>query len=95
MSTSFKGWFKRAEGKLPKPISSKLARKNLSKQLKANQLANRYIHIMDDDMFNTISQMIKSDDSSNRRMARDIILRSKLNKEQIDYFVTNYFWNLI
>ena len=95
MSTSFKGWFQRAEGKLPRPISSKLARKNLSKRLKANQQAGRYIHIMDDDMFNTVSQMIKSDDPTNRRMAKDIVLRSKLSKEQMDYFVTNYFWNLI
>ena len=95
MSTSFKGWFKKDTVDAVKPIASKLVRKNLSKRLKANQQAGRYIHIMDDDMFNTISQMIKSDDSSNRRMARDIILRSKLNKEQLDYFVTNYFWNLV
>lgn len=95
MSTPFKGWFEVTAGKEPKPVSSKLARKNLSKRLKANQQAGRYIHIMDEDMFNTVSQMIKSDDSTNRRMARDIVLRSKLSKEQMDYFVTNYFWNLI
>lgn len=95
MSIPFKGWFRKETDQLPKPIASKLARKKLSKLLKANQQAGRYIHIMDDDMFSTVSQMIKSDDSTNRRMAKDIILRSKLSKEQLDYFVTNYFWNLI
>lgn len=95
MSIPFQGWFKKETVDAVKPIASKLARKKLSKLLKANQQSNRYIHIMDGDMFNTVSQMIKSDDSTNRRMAKDIILRSKMNKEQIDYFVTNYFWNLI
>lgn len=95
MSIPFKGWFRKEIDQFPKPIASKLARKKLSKLLKANQQAGRYIHIMDDDMFSTVNQMIKSDDSTNRRMAKDIILRSKLSKEQLDYFVTNYFWNLI
>jgi len=93
MSTSFQGWFKQ-ESK-PKPISSKLIRKNLSKKLRANQQSGRYIHIMDNDMFNTIKQMFKSEDSSNRQMAKDIVWNSMLSEEQINYFITYHTYNLI
>lgn len=95
MSTSFQGWFDVTKRKEPKLISSKLIRKNLSKKLRANQQSGRYIHIMDNDMFNTIKQMFKSEDSSNRQMAKDIVWNSMLSEEQINYFITYHTYNLI
>ena len=95
MSTSFKGWFQRAEGKLPKPTSSKLLRKGLSKRLKANQQSGRYIHIMDNDMFDTIQHMFKSKNINDKRMAKSIVWNSKLNEEQINYFVTYHPYSLL
>ena len=95
MSIPFKGWFRKDTVDAVKPVASKLLRKNISKRLKANQQAGRYIHIMDDDMFSTVSQMIKSDDSTNREMAKDIIWKSKLSEEQMDYFINKHFWNLV
>ena len=92
---SFQGWFQRVEGKLPKPTSSKLIRKGLSKKLKANQQSGRYIHIMDNDMFNTVQQMFKSEDSSNKQMAKDIVWNSMLSEEQMNYFITYHTYNLI
>ena len=94
-NTSFQGWFRKDIQQQPKPVSSKTARKGLSKRLKANQLSNRYIHIMDGDMFDTIKQMLKSEDPASKLMAKDIVLRSRLSEEQINYFVTKHLYNLI
>ena len=94
-NTSFQGWFRKDIQQQPKPVSSKTARKGLSKRLKANQLSNRYIHIMDGDMFDTIKQMFKSEDPASRLMAKDIVLKSRLSEEQINYFVTKHLYNLI
>lgn len=90
---SFQGWFKR-DTQPPKFISSKLVRKNLSKRLKANQLSNRYIHIMDENMFDTIKQMFNSEDPASKLMAKDIVLKSRLSEEQINYFVTKHLYSL-
>ena len=94
-NTSFQGWFRKDIQQQPKPVSSKTARKGLSKRLKANQLSNRYIHIMDGDMFDTIKQMFNSEDPASKLMAKDIVLKSRLNEEQINYFVTKHLYNLI
>lgn len=91
---SFQGWFKR-DIQSPKPMSSKLVRKNLSKRLKANQLSNRYTHIMDNDMFDTVQQMFKSEDKTNNQMAKDIVWNSRLSEEQMNYFITHHPYNLI
>ena len=93
--TSFQGWFRKDIQQQPKPVSSKTARKGLSKRLKANQLSNRYVHIMDGDMFDTIKQMFGSEDPASRLMVKDIVLKSRLNEEQINYFVTKHLYNLI
>ena len=95
-NTSFQGWGGFIKGsQQPKPMSIKTTRKGLNKRLKANQLSNRYIHIMDEDMLNTIKQMFGSEDPANRLMAKDIVLKSRLTKEQIDYFVTKHLYSLI
>ena len=94
-NTSFQGWFRKDIQQQPKPVSSKTARKGLSKRLKANQLSNRYIHIMDGDMFDTIKQMFNSEDPASKLMAKDIVLKSRLNEEQINYFVTKHLYSLI
>ena len=93
-NVSFQGWFKR-DTQPPKPMSSKLVRKNLSKRLKANQLSNRYIHIMDENMFDTIKQMFGSEDKASKQLAKDIVWNSRLSEEQINYFVTKHLYNLI
>lgn len=83
---SFPGWFKK-EISVPKYTATKLVRKNLSKRLRANQYPGRYIHIMDEDMFNSVKQMIESDDLTNIEMAKDIIFKSKMCEDYINYFV--------
>ncbi len=65
-------------------MSDKRMRKTLSKKLNALQTnPSRWIHEMDDDMLESISEMLKSDDNTNVNMAKDIIFKSKLNYNQI------------
>jgi len=46
-------------------------------------------------MFNTVQQMFKSEDSSNKQMAKDIVWNSMLSEEQMNYFITYHTYNLI
>ena len=90
----FKNWFKSIDVTTPiKLIKSSTARKQVSKRLKANQQAGRFIHIMDDDMFNTVKMMIESNDETNKQMATDIVFKSKMNQKQIDYFVDKWCYH--
>lgn len=89
----FKNWFRSSEATPVKLIKSSAARKQLSKRLKANQQAGRYIHIMDDDMFNTVKMMIGSNDETNKQMATDIVLKSRMTEEQINYFVDKWCYH--
>lgn len=93
---SFQGWFEvKKEISVPQYTASKLIRKNLSKRLRANQLSGRYIHIMDNDMFDSVKQMFKSKGPTDKQMAKDIVWSSKLTKEQIDYFITYHYLTLV
>jgi hypothetical protein len=76
-------------------MSDKRMRKTLSKKLNALQTnPSRWIHEMDDDMLESISEMLKSDDNTNVNMAKDIIFKSKLNYNQIRYLVNNFLYIL-
>ena len=90
----FKNWFKSTDATPTKLIATSTARKQVSKRLKTNQQAGRYIHIMDDDMFNTVRMMIESNDETNKQMATDIILKSKMSEKQIDYFINKWCYHL-
>jgi len=76
-------------------MGDKRMRKTLSKKLNALQTnPSRWIHEMDDDMLESISEMLKSDDNTNINMAKDIIFKSKLNYNQIRYLVNNFLYKL-
>ncbi len=76
-------------------MSDRRMRKTLSKKLNALQTnPSRWIHEMDDDMLESISEMLKSDDNTNINMAKDIIFKSKLNYNQIRYLVNNFLYKL-
>jgi hypothetical protein len=76
-------------------MSDKRMRKTLSKKLNALQTnPSRWIHEMDDDMLESISEMLKSDDNTNINMAKDIVFKSKLNYNQIRYLVNNFLYKL-
>ena len=76
-------------------MSDRRMRKTLSKKLNALQTnPSRWIHEMDDDMLESISEMLKSDDNTNVNMAKDIIFKSKLNYNQIRYLVNNFLYKL-
>lgn len=75
--------------------SDKTARKLLSKKLNAIQThPSRWIHEMDDEMLESISMMLKSEDETNINMAKDIVFKSKLNYNQIRYLVNNFLYKL-
>lgn len=75
--------------------SDKTARKLLSKKLNAIQThPTKWIHEMDDDMLESISMMLKSEDATNISMAKDIVFKSKLNYNQIRYLVSNFLYVL-
>lgn len=75
--------------------SDKTARKLLSKKLNAIQThPSRWVHEMDDEMLESISMMLKSEDVTNRNMAKDIVFKSKLNYNQIRYLVNNFLYVL-
>jgi hypothetical protein len=76
-------------------MGDKRMRKTLSKKLNALQTnPSRWIHEMDDDMLESISEMLKSDDNTNINMAKDIVFKSKLNYNQIRYLVNNFLYKL-
>lgn len=77
-----------------KIIKESTAKKQVNKRLTANQQAGRYIHVMDDDMFNSVKLMIESEDETNKQMAIDIVLKSRMSKEHIDYFVSKHSQSL-
>ncbi len=75
--------------------TDKTSRKLLSKKLNAIQThPSRWIHEMDDEMLESISMMLKSDDITNVSMAKDIVFKSKLNYNQIRYLVSNFLYVL-
>jgi hypothetical protein len=76
-------------------MGDKRMRKTLSKKLNALQTnPSRWIHEMDDDMLESISEMLKSDDNTNVNMAKDIVFKSKLNYNQIRYLINNFLYKL-
>lgn len=83
----------------PNWIQSELKkrRKDLSKKLNAIQThPSRWIHEMDDDMFNSICEMLKSRTDTDIEMARDIIFKSKMSYKQIQSFTSDeYLCNTI
>jgi hypothetical protein len=68
----------------------KRKRKQLSKRLRALQQPDRHVHVMDDEMFESIKSMLESTDIEDKKLAREIILKSKLTPGQISYFINNY-----
>ena len=76
-------------------MSDRRLRKTLSKKLNALQTnPSRWIHEMDDDMLESIGEMLKSNDNTNINMAKDIVFKSKLNYNQIRYLVNNFLYIL-
>jgi hypothetical protein len=71
--------------------SIKKQRKKLSKQLRSIQAPGRYIHVMDDDMFNTVIQMLESKTDTDIQMARDIILNSKMKEHHMNLFISRHY----
>jgi len=70
--------------------SIKKQRKKLSKQLRSIQSPGRYVHIMDDDMFNTVIQMLESKTDTDIQMARDIILNSKMKEHHMNLLIARH-----
>ena len=68
--------------------SLKKKRKKLSKRLRANTLNK--IHTIDDEMFENIKQMFNSIDRKDKVLAHDIVLNSRLNLSQVNYFINNH-----
>ena len=68
----------------------KKLRKQAKKKLLSNQQPGRYVHIMDDEMFDSICGMLKSEDRRDKVMAHDIILSSKMSIDHMNYFIHNY-----
>ena len=68
----------------------KKQRKKLSKKLRSIQTPGRYIHVMDDDMFTTVVQMLESKTDTDIQMARDIILNSKMKEHYMNLFISRH-----
>lgn len=68
----------------------KKQRKKLSKKLRSIQAPGRYIHVMDDDMFNTVVQMLESKTDTDIQMARDIIFNSKMKEHHMNLFIARH-----
>jgi len=69
----------------------KKQRKKLSKKLRSIQTPGRYIHVMDDDMFNTVIQMLESKTDTDIQMAKDIILNSKMKEHHMDILISRHY----
>jgi len=69
----------------------KKQRKKLSKKLRSIQVPGRYIHVMDDEMFDTVNQMLESKTDTDIQMARDIILNSKMKEHHMNLFISRYY----
>jgi len=68
-------------------------RKQLNKKLKAIQdKPSECIHEMDDVMFNSVCQMLKSETTTDIEMAIDIIMHSKMSLTQIHSFTNNEYY---
>jgi len=68
----------------------KKERKKLSKKLRAQQQPGRHVHEVDDEMFENLCSMLDSVDEDNVTLAKDILLKSKLNEKHITHLVHNY-----
>lgn len=65
-------------------------RKKAKKKLSAIQQPGRWSHDMDEDMFDSICEMLTSQDRRDKVMALDIILSSKMVLRHMDYFTQNH-----
>jgi hypothetical protein len=66
----------------------KKQRKKLATKFASHQQSGRYVHIMDDEMFNTILQMLES--NTDIQMAKTIIWNSKINDEQVKILINKH-----
>ena len=71
-------------------LSIKKQRKTLSKKLRSIQVPGRYIHVMDDEMFDTVVQMLESKTDTDIQMARDIIFNSKMKEHHMNLFIARH-----
>lgn len=69
----------------------KKQRKILSKKLRSIQVPGRYIHTMDDEMFDTVVQMLESKTDTDIQMARDIIFNSKMKEHHMNLFISRHY----
>lgn len=84
------------EGLFSKYNHDKTARKLLSKKLNAIQThPNRWIHEMDAEMLESVDMMLKSENVTDRNMAKDIVFKSKLSYGQIRFLVSNHCYVLL
>ena len=65
----------------------KKKRKKLSKQLRAFPLKT---HVMDNEMFDNVKQMITSNDRKDKVIACEIVLNSRMSMNQMNYFILNH-----
>ena len=73
-------------------MEEKKDRKKLSKKLRAQQQPGRYIHEVDDEMFENLCSMLDSVDNDNIDLAREILLKSKLLEKHISHITNNYLY---
>ena len=76
-----------------KPIyhfQDKKSRRQVKKKLSSIQQPGRYVHIMDDNMFDSVCTMLKSKDRRDKVMALDIILSNKMSLANMNYFIQNH-----
>ena len=76
--------------KTPYYYEERKTRKRVKKKLSSNQQSSRYIHIMDNEMFDSVCTMLKSQDRRDKVMAIDIILNNKMSIDHMNYFIQNY-----
>lgn len=73
-------------------MEEKKDRKKLSKKLRAQRQPGRYVHEVDDEMFNNLCSMLDSVDNDDISLARDILYKSKLVEKHITHLTNNYLY---
>lgn len=76
----------------PYIMELKKDRKKLAKKLRAQQQPGRYVHEVDDEMFENLCSMLDSIDNENINLARDILYKSKLLERHITHLTNNYLY---
>jgi hypothetical protein len=73
----------------------KKQRKKLATKLASLQHSGRCVHVMDNNMFNTVIQMLNSISDTDIQMAKNIIWHSKMSNEHMSIFINKYCSTLL